>query len=113
MRARSLDLSLDLLSAVEDTAYYPDKPAGESWYRVTTFVDLFLLADNPNALDGSGITNLVVNSEQDFVLRRDPGGSGRYLVCRQMDLEPIRKSDAVRANAVEEASWGKLKKLFR
>lgn len=113
IKVYNVDLGLVLKSdPVVDNTPYEGKPAGETWYRATTFVDLVVSTENPAAPDGGGILHYLVNGDQIFVLRRDPGGSGRYLVVRQIDQDPIGKTGGG-PNATERASWSGVKSLFR
>ncbi|RPJ40268.1 MAG: hypothetical protein EHM19_13950 [Candidatus Latescibacterota bacterium] len=113
IKVTDIDLALQLKATpVVDNDSYQDKPEGETWYLATTFVDLVVRTANPTASDGSGIVNYIVNSEQIFVLRRDPAGSGRYLVRKQTDRPPINKVGA-EAGGVEETNWGAVKNIFR
>lgn len=113
VKVTDIDLGLQLKATpVVDNDSYQDKPEGETWYLATTFVDLVVRTINPNASDGSGIVNYIVNSDQKFVLRRDPSGSGRYLVRKQIDQHPINKALAP-AGGVEESNWGAIKNYFR
>ncbi|RPJ42930.1 MAG: hypothetical protein EHM19_09675 [Candidatus Latescibacterota bacterium] len=113
IKVNGIDLALQLKTTpVVDNDYYQDKPEGETWYLATTYVDLTVVTQNPNATDGSGFVNYIVNCDQKFVLRRDPSGSGRYLVRKQTDRPPINKAlDG--GGDTEESSWGGVKSLFR
>ncbi|RPJ42929.1 MAG: hypothetical protein EHM19_09670, partial [Candidatus Latescibacterota bacterium] len=96
---------------VVDDSLYEGRPAGETWHRMNVFVDLTVVTQNPNATNGSGIVNYIVTSDQIFVVRRDPGGSGRCLSVRQIDQESIGKT-AGGPGGVEETSGGAIKLFF-
>jgi len=79
----SIDLSIDEKLNVVDNDNYAEKPPGETWYKVTTSVDLQVIVDNP--LDQDGFTNYVVLSEQIFVCRPDPDADSLWVIFRQKD----------------------------
>lgn len=110
-----IDLSLHLkTNPVIDATAYPGRPAGETWYKATAFVDLTVITSDPNASDGSGIVNYIVNSDQYFVMRPDPAHAGRYLVYEQTDGYSINKAgETVSATNTDETSWGRVKSIFR
>jgi hypothetical protein len=107
---RDIDLDLTLIGSAEDRTSYPEKPAGETWYRVTAFVDLLVVANDPD--DPSGLLHFIVESNQIFVVRRDPSGSGRYLVYKQIDQQPGAKAESKPGTATG-TSWGSVKSYFR
>ncbi|MBM3320073.1 MAG: hypothetical protein FJY73_05290 [Candidatus Eisenbacteria bacterium] len=104
-------LALDVKQSVVDNNTYPGKPAGETWYWTTCFVDLVVTADDPN--DPEGIINYVVLSNQVFIQRPDPSGAERYIMYKQIDQRPINKTRASAAERVEGMTWGAVKSLFR
>jgi hypothetical protein len=85
-----IDLALQIKSSVVDNTRYPEKPEGEVWKKITTFVDLRVIADDPQ--DPSGTISFIVNSEQIFIVRPDPAHASRYLVYRQIDQPSINKA---------------------
>ncbi|MFH1279214.1 MAG: carboxypeptidase-like regulatory domain-containing protein [Candidatus Eisenbacteria bacterium] len=87
---------------------YPDQPGGETWHEVTALVDLLVVVEDPDDVDG--VINFVVTSDQIFVVRPDPGHEGRYLIYRQTDQEPINKTPKP---GTETSTWGSVKGLFR
>jgi hypothetical protein len=80
-------LALHIRSNVVDNTNYPGKPPGETWYKVTTYVDLRVIADDP--ADPSGVMNFVVNSDQIFVCRPDPDADSLWTIFRQIDQPSI------------------------
>jgi hypothetical protein len=107
---RDIDLGLALIGSVEERTSYPEKPPGETWYRVTAFVDLLVVVNDPE--DPSGLLHFIVESKQIFVVRRDPSGSGRYLVYKQIDQQPSAKAETT-PGAATGISWGSVKSYFR
>jgi hypothetical protein len=112
VKVRSIGLELTVKTLAVDNTPYPEKPAGETWYRSIAGVSLRVVADYPSSTDGSDITNFAVNSDQIFVLRPDPAHAGRFLVVRQTDQAPIHKK-AEGGAATEGTSWGSVKSLWR
>jgi hypothetical protein len=102
-------LFLDEKLTVVDNAAYEQKPAWETWYRVTAGVDLIVTVEDPGVGDGSGITNYVVYSEQIFTCRPDPDEEGKWVVFRQQDRPFINK----KSSGTESSSWGEVKSLFK
>ncbi len=110
-RVVGIQLSLTDRTTVVDTTSYPGKPEGETWYKVTAFVDLVVVVEDPN--DDEGVINFVVLSDQLLVVRPDPENDGCWLIYKQEDQEPINKNGALPGRRTEEASWGAVKSLFR
>jgi hypothetical protein len=110
---RDLALRFILKGTVLDETPYPGKPSEETWLRVTTFADLLVVVNDPN--EPLGYFPLTVASEQIFVLRRDPAGSGRLLVVRQIDRPAGGKAagSASSPAAADLVSWGSVKRFFR
>ena len=105
---RFIDLALDERLTVVDNDAYEQKPAGETWYRVTTSVDLQVVVEDPR--DQEGYTNYMVLSEQIFICRPDPDDGEKWVIFRQLDQPFINKN---RAAGTQDSSWGKVKNLFR
>jgi hypothetical protein len=82
-----IKLTLDPKSTVVDNNNYPEKPPGEVWWKVTSFVDLLVTMDDPT--DPEGILNLVVRSDQVFVCRPDPDADSLWVIYKQIDQPPI------------------------
>ncbi|MBN1826658.1 MAG: hypothetical protein JW958_10350 [Candidatus Eisenbacteria bacterium] len=106
--ANSISLALgNITPQIDNTSYGPDlPPEGETWYRVTCFVDLRVEVTNPQSPDG--VTLFLVACDQEFVVRPDPDDPDLWVVFRQYDKESYNK-----IAATEEASWGAVKGLFR
>jgi hypothetical protein len=103
---RDIILDFQIKSSVVDNTSYPDKPEGEVWHRVAAVVDLRVIANDP--CDPHGVMNYLVNSDQIFVVRPDPGHASRYLVYRQIDQPSINK-----AAGTQDESWTSVKLLWR
>ncbi|MBM3321008.1 MAG: hypothetical protein FJY73_10070 [Candidatus Eisenbacteria bacterium] len=80
-----IKLTLDPKSTVVDNS--AERPPGEVWWRVTSFVDLLVTVDDPN--DPEGVKNYVVLSDQIFVCRPDPDADSLWVIYKQIDQEPI------------------------
>ena len=107
IRVIGIDLNIALQGKVPSTDLFQDQPGGQVWYKAIAEVDLTVITHDPNANDGSGITNREVNSNQDFIVRPDPNSPGLWVIRRQVDREPISKY------GTEEASWSEIKSLFK
>jgi len=110
-RVERILLELTERTTTTDTTPYPGKPEGETWHRVTTFVDLLVVVEDPD--DEEGVINFVVLSDQIFVIRPDPSREVCWLVYWQEDQEPINKNGAVPDRRTESSSWGAVKDMFR
>ena len=110
-RVNRIQIDLTERTTVIDTTSYPGKPEGETWYEVTTFVDLLVVVEDPD--DEEGVINFVVLSDQVFTVGPDPDRERCWLIYRQKDQEPINKSGAVPDCGTESSSWGSVKRLFR
>ena len=95
----------NITSRIDGTPY-EDKPAWETWWRVTTGVDLRVLVTDPTTPDGE--TLFLIACDQEFVVRPDPDSSGNWAIFRQYDKEPYNKSAAT-----ENSSWDEVKGLWR
>ncbi|MFH1277116.1 MAG: hypothetical protein ABIK65_01890 [Candidatus Eisenbacteria bacterium] len=91
---------------VVDNTPYPDKPEGEEWRKVTALIDLLVVVNDPDDVDG--FINFVVASDQLFTVRPSRTDSTTWTVYKQVDQEPINKG-----TGTENASWGAVKEMFR
>jgi len=110
-RVNRIQIELTERTTVIDTTSYPGKPEGETWYKVTTYVDLLFVVEDPD--DEEGVINFVVLSDQVFIVQPDPAREGCWLIYKQEDQEPINKSSAVPDRGTDETSWGSVKSMFR
>lgn len=93
-------------SVAEDRTAYAGRPPGETWYQVIALVDMEAVIVDPV---GRTITAYRTRSEQIFVARPDPRGTGRYLVVRQSDRAPTADAGV---DSPPVLSWGLLKARF-
>jgi hypothetical protein len=99
-----------LLGVETDPTAYAGRQPGEMWYKVTTYIDLRVTADDPE--DPSGSMSFVVNSKQIFVVRRDPASEERFSIARQIDQPALNKNGTSPAGT-EATNWGVVKLLWR
>ncbi len=91
---------------------HADEPGNEEWFDVVAIVDMTVVISDPTQDDGTGILNLLVDSNQNFVVTEDADSPGDWVVVRQEDRSSIEKS-VPGDGATEETSWGAIKDLFR
>jgi hypothetical protein len=99
-------LEMTYLGKLASTDYFPEQPDGETWYKALAEVNLSVATEDPTAEDGSGITVYRVFSNQEFIVRPDPGDADLWVIRRQVDRPTITKS------GTEDASWSEVKLLF-
>lgn len=105
-----ITLSMTVKTNLVDNTPYPNKPEGEAWHKVTAFVDLLVVVEDPR--DPEGVINYVVSSDQIFTVRPDPSHDDGWIVYKQTDQEPINKTGDSEASTQSE-SWSGVKSLFR
>ncbi|MFH1278632.1 MAG: fibronectin type III domain-containing protein [Candidatus Eisenbacteria bacterium] len=110
-RVDRIALEMTERSIAVDNTNYPDKPPGETWYKVMALIDLLVVVEDPN--DPAGIMNFVVASDQIFTVRPDPADESLWVVYKQVDQEPINFGKTAAGRGTEETSWGSVKSLFR
>ncbi|MBN1826659.1 MAG: hypothetical protein JW958_10355 [Candidatus Eisenbacteria bacterium] len=107
-RTNSICLTFYNITKQVDETPYAGKPAGETWWRVTAWIDLRVEVENPHSPDG--VTLFLVASDQEFVARPAPEDRTRWILFRQEDQESYGKAGS--GTAREETSWGAVKSLF-
>ncbi len=114
VKVLAIDLDLEVLGQDVSNDFFPDKPEGDTWYKLTSEIDLEVLTQDPSASDGGGIINRIVYSNQDFIVRPDPDDTDSWVIRRQTDRYSITKTAGrVPGGSPEEASWGEIKSLFQ
>ncbi len=105
----SITLNINVGSTVP--SFDVDQPPDEEWFDVVTIVDMTVVLNDPNLSDGTGILNLLIDSEQKFIVTADPDSPNDWVIVKQEDQQRIQKAGG--SQATEEASWSDVKGLFR
>jgi hypothetical protein len=97
-----VELNLLPTLVAPDASVFPDKPAGETWYRVRVENDLEVTEDTLEEIDEN--TTWSIRNPQEFVVRPDPRPEheGKWLLRQHRELEPAGR-------ATDFSSWGMLK----
>ncbi len=67
-----------------------DQPDDEDWFDVVAIVDMTVVLNDPSQSDGSGILNLLIDSEQKFIVTEDKDSPGDWVVVKQEDQARIQ-----------------------
>ncbi len=106
----SITLNINVGSIVPSV--HPDEPADEEWFDVLAIVDMTVVLNDPNQSDGTGILNVLIDSEQKFVVTEDADSPGDWVCVRQEDRNRINRG-VPGDGATEDAAWSDIKSLFR
>jgi len=99
-RVLGIDLQLIEKSIVVDHTNYPGRPPDETWYKVTTYVDLLVVVEDPSS--PWDIINYVVHCDQIWVCRPDPDADSLWTIYKQEDREGIKQRDAGKDRGTEK-----------
>lgn len=86
-KVERITLSMTVKTDAVDNTNYPGKPPTEIWYKITAFVDLLVVVEDPSDIEG--VVNYVVSSDQIFTVRPDPDADSLWVIYKQADQEPI------------------------
>lgn len=101
----SISLTMNVGSTTP--SFDTDQPDDEDWFDVVSIVDMTVVLNDPNQPDGTGILNLLIDSEQKFIVTEDKDSPGDWVVVKQEDQQRIGK------NGAEETTWSDFKGMFR
>ncbi len=82
-------ITLNVNVGSKTPSFDTDQPDDEAWIDVFAIVDMTVVLNDPGQSDGSGILNLLIDSEQKFVAADDRDSAGLWVVVKQEDRARI------------------------
>ncbi|NNE09254.1 MAG: hypothetical protein HKN20_11890 [Gemmatimonadetes bacterium] len=82
-------ITLNVNVGSKTPSFDTDQPDDENWIDVFAIIDMTVVLNDPGQSDGTGILNLLIDSEQKFVAADDRDSAGLWVVVKQEDRARI------------------------
>ncbi len=106
-------ITLNINVGATTPSFDTDQPDDEEWFDIVAIIDMTVVLNDPNQSDGTGILNLLIDSEQKFIVTAEDDGAGDWVIVKQEDQQRINKGPKPGAPNTAGSAWSGLKSLFR